>query len=100
MPPTYVPPIVRVEEAPAVELTKVTVVETEAPAATLPKFCGNGVPLVKPNLALLSITLFAVTLPVFCTVTLEETCVESTLVKVLVTASLTPPHGVVQVGIN
>ena len=98
MPPSYVPAKVRVVDAPGVALTKATVLETEAPGAMLPKLWGNGVPMVQPNLALVSITLFAVTLPMCCTVTVEETSVLSARVRVLVTVSLTPPHGIVQVG--
>ena len=95
-PPSKVPPRVSVELLPGDEFTKFTVVLTDAPGARLPRLCGSGVPLVAPNLAVVSITLFAVAEPAFCTVTAACTFDGSVRVRVELTISLTPPHGVVQ----
>ena len=93
LPPVYVPPITSVEDAPGVELVKLTVVLTEAPGARLPKACGNGAPLVAPSFALVSITLLAVTAPMFWIVIAPETVVAFVRVKVEVTTRFVPPHG-------
>src|SRR4030095_7459355 len=75
LPPVYVPPMTRLADAPGVELLKLTVVLTEAPGARLPNACGNGVPLVAPSLAVVNITLLAVTAPMFWIVRVATTVV-------------------------
>src|SRR6266550_7127742 len=97
-PPVNEPPILSVELTPGVELAKLTVVVTEAPGARLPRPCGNGVPLVAPSFAVVTITLFAVSEPMFLIVTVADTFPAVLRVNVEVTSSLTCPHGVVQTG--
>lgn len=94
-PPAYEPLSVRLELPPGVLLVNDTVVLTEPPGARLPRFCGNGVPVVKPSFAVVSITLSAVAEPMFWTVTDASTVEAFARVNCEVTTSLTPPHGVV-----
>ena len=93
------PPRVSVVLVAGDELVKLKVVLTVAPGARLPRLCGSGVPLVAPNFAIVSITLFAVVEPMFCTVTAASTVDESARLRVEPTTTLTPPQGVVQTGI-
>ena len=56
------PPKVSVDAAPGVELVKVTMPLAEPPGGMSPNGCGNGVPLVAPNLAVVNCTFVAVVL--------------------------------------
>src|SRR4029453_14979652 len=87
----------RLAEAPGVELLKLTTVLTEAPGAKLPRLCGNGVPLVAPSLAVVNITLLAVTAPMFWIETAAATLLAPVRLSVLVTTRFIPPQGTVQV---
>ena len=62
-----VPPTCSVVEPLGAPL-KVTVVVAHAPGARLPRFCGSGVPLTPPSLAVVSTTLLAVAVPLLQTV--------------------------------
>lgn len=58
----YVPPTCSVVE-PAGAPVKVMVTVANAPGERLPMFCGNGVPLIPPRFAVLSVTALAVAVP-------------------------------------
>ena len=58
----YVPPTCSVVE-PVGAPVKVMVTVAEAPGARLPMFCGNGVPLMPPRFAVVSVTALAVAVP-------------------------------------
>lgn len=96
VPPVYVPPITSVELAPGVEFVKLTVVLNVAPGAKLPADWGNGVPFVAPSLALVIMTLLAVTAPMFWRVMLATTVVGFGRVNVERTTTFALPHGTVQ----
>ena len=96
LPPVYVPPTTKVEAAPGVELVKFTVVFTVAPGARLPSACGSGVPFVAPSFAVVSVTLLAVTAPMFWMLILPTTVVAFIRVSVELTTTFALPHGTVQ----
>ena len=96
VPPVNVPPIVSMELAPGVELVKLSVVLKVAPGARVPTDWGSGDPFVAPSLPVVSITLLAVTAPVFWRVTLATTVVEFMRVNVALLTMLTVPQGTVQ----
>ena len=67
VPPVYVPVYFSATEAPSAPTLpgKLTVKVPDAPAAIVPRFCGNGDPEAKPRVAVAKVTLDAGPLPVF-----------------------------------
>ena len=62
VPPVYVPPTCSVVD-PVGAPVKVIVNVADTPGARLPMFCGNGVPLMPPRFAVVSVTALAVAVP-------------------------------------